>query len=155
MPALITSTTEGKIAVLTNCKLSLRVGRNAFRLLWHFGLSLGLVALTVGVFCFMKLEAFRLFMFFGSSRTLTPRPRTVYGVFVTLELRLVLQTDVSLHDFRFQWDLQQFTGANERSGFSSLASRLESSFALLCTTRLKTSNSGEISFFDGVVVEVL
>lgn len=157
MPALITSATKGKIAVLTNRKFGLRVGRDSFGLVWRRGLLVKLLlVLVIGIFFhLMKLKSFRLLVFLGSSGTLTPWSRTVYGIFVTLEFRLVLETHIPLHHFRLKWDLQQFARTDERLGLSPLASRLESSFAFFCAARLKAPDCGKVSFFDGVVVKVL
>lgn len=86
MPALITSATKGKIAVFANRKFGLRVGRDSFGLIWRRRVLVKLLLVfVIGIFLhLMKLKSFGLLVFLGSSGTLTPWPRAVYGVFVTL-----------------------------------------------------------------------
>ena len=51
-------------------------------------------------------------VFWRPSRTLTPTSRTVDGVLIRFKLGLVLESNISLDDFVFEGDFQQFAGVD-------------------------------------------
>lgn len=105
VPDFLAHRAEGVLTILTDTK-SLRHG-NVLRLVFLLGIcSLGL-GVIFGLLNIVK-RVIVLGMLFGTSSTLAPLTRAVYGVLVRFEPFLSLQSHIPLDKFVLDRDLQKF-----------------------------------------------
>jgi hypothetical protein len=103
-----------------------------------------------------QLEALGLLVLLGSRGAVTPLPRAIDGVLVRLKLDLVLERHVALDYLLVEWDLQQLAGVDEGPGLLAFPAGWRRCLcALFGTVGREASDCGNISFLNGIVVEVL
>lgn len=93
-------------------------------------------------------------MLLRPGRTITPLARAINGVLVRLQLRLILESNVTLDSLFGETNLKELAGADGDFGFLRLVPILGLCCAILCTVRSQAPDRREVALCDGVVVKV-
>ena len=161
VPRRLAAAAKGKAARVTDAHLGWRV---ALLVGVFFGLgrslALGIVALLVTLLvaaALVQLEALWLLVPGRAGRARAPLPWAEDCILVCLELSLVREIDVALHEALVDGDLEQLARTDQKQlRLLVLLGRLAPClFPLLGAVRLEASHRRQLTLSDGIAVEVL